>query len=524
MEARAITPDNPFHRSQETFEILTARLATDEVVELDHAQVEKLLDREGRELLRQLFQDHVDFRGGGEATTEVEGEDGVARTHQRERSRPLRSLFGLITITRLCYGARGHDSRCPLDAQLNLPKESYSLGVRRRVAVEAAKASFDAAVESLAENTGAPVPKRQAERLAQMCAVDFDAFYEQRQPAANASTGDVLVITTDGKGVVMREQDLRDKTRMAAKKSVPKLKKRRSKGEKAGRKRMAQVAAVYTVEPFVRSADDIVGELRPRADDEPARARPRPEDKRVWASITHDAEDVVVHAFDEAARRDPHRDKKWAVLVDGGEAQLDMVLACIPHYEKKATVIVDVIHVLEYLWGAAHVIHGDGKPEAEAWVTKRLRYLLEGVDPGSVAAGIRRSATKHGVSEGQRRKKVERCANYLCKYADYLRYDQYIAAGLPIATGVIEGACRHLIKDRMDITGARWSLAGAEAVLRLRALRASGDFNAYWAFHERRELERNHLTRYANGEPPPVAKPSRTRPKPHLRLISGASS
>jgi hypothetical protein len=256
MEARAITPDNPFRRSQQTFEILTAKLGTDEVLELDHAQVEKLLDREGRELLRQLFQDHVDFRGGGEATTKVEGEDGVARTHQRERSRPLRSLFGPITITRLCYGARGHDSRCPLDPQLNLPKESYSLGVRRRVAVEAANVSFDATVESLAENTGAPIPKRQAEQLARMCAVDFDDFYEQRQPAANASTGDVLVITTDGKGVVMREQDLRDKTRKSAKKSVPKLKKRRSKGEKAGRKRMAQIAAVYTVERFVRSADD----------------------------------------------------------------------------------------------------------------------------------------------------------------------------------------------------------------------------------------------------------------------------
>jgi len=218
MEARAIAHDKPFHKSREVFEKLAGRLGTNEFLDLDHAQVEQALENEGRELIRQLFQDHIDLRGGGRALRPVIGEDGVERTHVRERSRPLRTLFGPLTVTRSCYGARGHDSRSPLDTQLNLPQGTYSLGVRRRVAVEAAKVAFDTVAESLADTTGAPVPKRQAEALARMSAVDFDAFYRQRELAANEPTGEVLVITTDGKGIVMREQDLRENTRKAAKK------------------------------------------------------------------------------------------------------------------------------------------------------------------------------------------------------------------------------------------------------------------------------------------------------------------
>jgi len=116
---------------------------------------------------------------------------------------------------------------------------------------------------------------------------------------------------------------------------------------------------------------------------------------------------------------------------------------------------------------------------------------------------------------------VDKCANYLLKYAEFLRYDQYLVSGLPIATGVIEGACRHLIKDRMDLTGARWSLQGAEAVLRLRSLRSSGDFEEYWRFHEKEELERNHVTRYAGPIPltqgSDGTQPGRTH---NLRLVA----
>ena len=112
------------------------------------------------------------------------------------------------------------------------------------------------------------------------------------------------------------------------------------------------------------------------------------------------------------------------------------------------------------------------------------------------------------------------CANYLLKYADFLHYDAYLAAGFPIATGVIEGACRHLVKDRMEVTGARWRLQGAEAVLRLRSLWVSGDFETYWRFHLEQEHKRHHTARYAGGKVPRSTLPSKHRTRgTHLRLI-----
>ena len=156
----------------------------------------------------------------------------------------------------------------------------------------------------------------------------------------------------------------------------------------------------------------------------------------------------------------------------------------------------------------------------EDWVGSRLLNILQGY-ASSVAAGIRRSATLRGLTR-QQREAADTCADYLLHHACYLRYHEYLAAGLPIATGVIEGACRHLVKDRMDLTGARWSLAGAEAVLRLRALRASGDFDEYWRFHEAQEYQRNHAALYADRTVPPTRKPSPRKDRKtraHLRIV-----
>ena len=152
--------------------------------------------------------------------------------------------------------------------------------------------------------------------------------------------------------------------------------------------------------------------------------------------------------------------------------------------------------------------------------TLRLAWLLEILrgNAAYVAGGMRRSATRRGLALAER-KPVDTCAHYLLTYTPYLKYNRYLAQGLPIATGVIEGACRHLVKDRMELTGARWSLTGAEAVLRLRALRSSHDFDEYWIFHEAKEYERNHRSLYADGIVPPTFKPQPTRNRNHLKAI-----
>jgi hypothetical protein len=159
--------------------------------------------------------------------------------------------------------------------------------------------------------------------------------------------------------------------------------------------------------------------------------------------------------------------------------------------------VIDCVHVLEYLWSSAWSFFKEGDPAAERWVHEKARAVLNG-KAGIVAASIRRKATRLGL-DSDKRANADACADYLLAKRRYLDYPTALTSGWPIATGVIEGACRHFVKDRMDITGARWGLAGAEAVLKLRALRSNGDFDAYWRHHLAQERRRVHQSRYANG-------------------------
>jgi hypothetical protein len=400
-----------------------------------------------------------------------------------------------------------------LDAALNLPKRLHSFGVQKRVAAEVARGSYEEAVGALQRHSGVTIATHQAEDIAGHVAQDFDAFYEHARPATEpAEAADIIALTTDGKGVAMRPEGLREGTRKAAQASAPKLQKRLSKGEKRHRKRMALVASVYAIAPFVRQPEDVVRDLQPARPVGPK--RPRPQGKRVWASIEKSVEGVIDEVFCEALRRDPKREKRWVVLVDGNVTQLGDMLACAEHYSVTPTVIIDIIHVIEYLWKAAWAFHKEGTPAAEVWVRERILEILRG-RASHVAAGIRRSATRRGL-DGDKRAPADTCAAYLLKYKHYMRYDEYLAAGFPIATGVIEGACRYLVKDRMDLTGARWGLKGAEAVLRLRALHASGDFDAYWEYHQKQEHLRNHLQRYQGNEAPYLTQ---SHSKPPLRIV-----
>lgn len=516
MQACAPTPlpTQPFSVAEEKFAALIAHLQSAQAQKMTHSEMERNLDEEGRELLRLLLQGHLDTRGPGEANEPVVDAEGEERTSKRLHERGLATVFGKVTVRRLGYGAAGADSLHPLDGELNLPRELYSHELRRRAAEEVAKGSYDEAVATLARSTGSAVYKRQVEELAMRSAQDFDAFYKQK--SSQPASGSLLVMSFDGKGVVMRREDLRPATRKAAQKRQQRLSKRLSKGEKRNAKRMAEVAAVYTVAPFVRTPEQVAGTLAP-VHLVASQKRPRPEAKRVWASLEKEPEQVIEQAFEEANRRDPERQKRWVALVDGNPHQLQLLQRAQRRHGVELTIVLDLIHVVEYLWKAAFVFCAEATRELEDWVSERLLKILQG-HACDVAAGIHRSATLRGLSAAQR-KAADTAADYLLHHAAYLRYHQYLAAGLPIATGVIEGACRHLVKDRMELTGARWSLAGAEAVLRLRALRASGDFDEYWTFHEAQEYQRNHAALYTPHKVPATRKPQTHRPERQLRLI-----
>lgn len=522
--ATATAMETPELPAREHFERMAAFLESPEAMAMAHTEMEQWLGAEGRELQRLLLQQHCDLRADAERRLpRVRGADGEQRQRARSRERQLGSMFGSVTVLRLAYEAPGVSSLHPLDAGLNLPPGHYSYGVHRLVAEQAAKSSFDEVVLEVGKWTGATVHKRQVEELAQAAAQDFEAFYAQRrlEVAGPGAASDaprlkqVLVITSDAKGIVVRPEDLREATRRAAAQQQHKLQKRLTRGEKRNRKRMAQVAATYTIEPFVRDAEDVLREYRPVHD--VADRRPKPMQKRVWASVTQDPAEVIEEAFCEAERIDPEHRLSWVALVDGNRDQLRLLQQTARRHRAKVTILLDVVHVLEYLWKAAYCFCPEASRDAEAWVTDRLRLLLTGHDPSQVAAGICRSATRHGLSRKDR-KAADQCAAYLKNHRAYLGYAKALRRGFPIATGVIEGACRYLVKDRMDRTGARWSLAGAEAVLRLRALVTNDDFDEYWRFHLIQEHERNHRSRYANATVPnPLPAPRSARPK--LRRI-----
>ncbi|MGH9154142.1 MAG: ISKra4 family transposase [Acidimicrobiales bacterium] len=487
------TYEGAFARSRSQFDHIVAFLDGDGAGALSHSELEDSLGTQGRELLRLLYQDHLDLRAEREprleAVVDAEGTDrpSVETGHARR----LTTVFGTVVIQRLAYRHRGAANLHPADAALNLPTERHSHGLRRLAAVESTRGSYDAAAEAVGRATGVAVAKRQVEQLAASAAADVGDFYDARAPEPGASD-DVLVVSVDGKGIVMRPDALRPATEKAAAAATNKLESRLSKGEKRNRKRMAEVGAVYDLAPVPRSPADV---LASKGGENPAPA-PRAKAKWVTASVADDAATVIGRVFDETERRDPEHKRRWVALVDGNCHQIERIEAEAGKRKVNVAVVVDLIHVLEYLWGAVWCFFAEGDAAAEEWVRGRALAVLEG-KATDVAAGIRRRATTAGLATAKR-KKADDCARYLVNKAAYLDYPAALAAGWPIATGVIEGTCRYLVADRMDITGARWSVEGAEAVLKLRAVCCNGDFDDYWRFHLDKERHRVHEARYAN--------------------------
>ena len=468
-----IANDSPFCEAYAAMDKIVERLMAMAGEGATADEVTRLLASDGTALLRDMMQAYVDRCSERERRVEVVGADGVERREVRVSSRQIETPVGEIVVKRLLYQAAGVEGIAPLDAALGLPDEKYTNELRRVVAEESAKSSFDEVVELIAKRTGASIPKRQVEELAMRAAQDFDLFYRDRLREAE-DTEHLLVLSFDGKGIAMRLADLREATRKKAETArANRTRTRLASGEKANAKRMAEVAAVYTLKQWPRSIEDVLHGLRSK---ETEARRPRPTSKRVWASIAHSAQHVIDDAFAEAARRDPDLRRRWVVLVDGNRDQLRYIKRAAGKVGVELTIVLDIVHVLEYLWKAAYAFQPAGTTEAETWVENRFLSLLKGQTGPGLAYSLRQMVKTHAL-DPKAAAPVERAAKYLIRNAAFLHYDRALADGLPIATGVIEGACRYLVQDRMGRTGARWSLAGAEAILRLRALRTSGDFD-----------------------------------------------
>jgi hypothetical protein len=452
-------------------------------------QVEETVFRRLLVIGRWLLESFLDMSGTGDMgpTLTVAGDapsDPAQELPRLDRpyNRPYLSIFGEIAIERICYG---HDrvEAAPLDARLHLPRRQYSYLLQQWLGAFVIDDAHAEAIRKLGTILGVEIAVKASEDLNREQASDVELFQDRLPVPEAADEAPFLVVTADCKGVPLVRKALpRDK---AAEAPLPApAHQRRGKGEKANKKRMAAVGAVYTIEPFVRTADDVIEEVMRKE----ARARrPRPQNKRVRAELLVGKVALFLWLAGEVIRRNPHGSKPVIFLSDGERALHDRQSEYLP---ESTICILDLFHVMERLWKVAWCFFEEGtqKHEAHHWVEERLKRLLEGkVD--SVIRGIRYQATQRGL-KGQKKKTVQEATEYFERNRDRMQYDEYLAAGYPIGSGVVEGACRHLVKDRMERTGMRWLPSGAQAMLDLRATYLNGEWNPFWTFHVAQEHER----------------------------------
>lgn len=429
-----------------------------------------------------LIEGFVAAQGDGDEGVELKFDDHLLRRLKDPHTRRYLSIFGELLIKRRVYAIREGQKieQAPLDERLGLPAGDFSYVLEDWLQRLCVKESFGEAVTSLETLLNLAPSERAAEQMNRRIAEDAEAFQLQKAPPPGKEEGEILVATADGKGVPMR-RPLEERIHS----SHP----RRGKGEKANKKQMAYVGAVYSIDHFRRTADDVVDEVCRK---ERAADRPRPQHKQVWAEMTRTPEGEGAtgreRTFVEMAiacrDRDPQHLKTLVCLMDGEKALWDMAREWLP----RAVGILDLFHVLERLWQAAYCFHAEKSPEAAAFVSHRLRMLLEG-KVGYVIGGLRRLRDEHALT-GAKRKTLNAAINYYDNNRAHMKYDEYLAAGYPIGSGVAEGACRHLVKDRLECTGMRWTMNGAQAMLHLRAIYLNGCWEDFTNYHIQAEQTR----------------------------------
>ena len=463
------------------FDGLEKWLCSSQAHALSLGDIEVQEQRRGRELLRLLLQAHVESRGDGSVgeAIRVHHPDTPPREYalyaqKRVHLRRIITVFGEICVSRIGYGREGKKSIHPLDELLQLPARKYSYEIQRLVVKRAVQGPFEEAVDAVFEATGVRIPKRSTEKIVIEASADFYSFYARRRGSGGNRTGSILVGSIDCKGIPMVKSELTQK------------KVRRGKGQKAQKKKMATVAAVFTQEPYIRTPEEVVESLFPAGEvqSESRHKSSGPQRKRVWASLQASKDWFITDVKKEMDRRDL-RGKKFHVVVTDGERALQRRVCLMID---DAVLVLDLLHVLERLWAAGHALYGEGTKEAVEFVRLRTLRLLRG-EVSQVVKGLRQIATKRRL-KGKTAEALLGAASYYYRNKSRMRYDEYLAKGLPIASGSVEGACKNLIKDRMERSGMRWSSDGAEAMVKMRAIYLSRDFDEYWVWHTTKDQER----------------------------------
>jgi hypothetical protein len=429
----------------------------------------------GAKLLYLFFVQRAAVRPSGP----VYAPDGTELKYHDQRPTTYFSVFGKIRFRRHYFHASGQEGFCPLDAELSLPSRCYSDLLRDWAEYCITSESYDESIKVLQRILSLSISKRALETGVSEDAIDVDAFYEQKAVPPAEAEGAILVVQADGKGVPMVRTDPAPQTV------------RRGKGEKRTKKKEAVVTAIYTIEPYDRTPQEVADALvRHPARDEEAQStdysrvkRPTPVGKEVRATL--DGKDV---AFERLTRRVAQREGEHiqhrVALTDGAESLQRQVTDRLSTF----TLILDIIHAVEYLWQAVNALLGEKNPDRTAWVEEHLLLILSG-RTADVIQALQERIQDPSLSISQRQA-VQSTVGYYQRNSPYMRYDQYLAQGWPIGTGVVEGACGHLVKDRMEQSAMRWTQPGAQAVLDLRAVRINDDWDDYQRFRRHRQHQR----------------------------------
>jgi hypothetical protein len=432
----------------------------------------------GHKLLGQFFA--LSGTGDVGATVTLPTGEVLQRLEELHERRYV-SIFGEFRLQRIVYGSREKQKIefVPLDNRWQLPEGVFSYVLQDWDQALCVEQAFGQANSTVKRILGLTQSVDSLEHMNQEMAQDVTNFV-LTQPAPEQE-GEIVVASADQKGIVMRRQA-----------DDPPPKAHRTKGDKASQKRMATVATVYTVDPYVRTPEEVVAALF-RDAPEPSRARPKPQHKEVWATLP--PTDVPGSGIDLAFAwmigelflrgRGKDKAKPLVYLADGQEALWEARREWLP---ERTVDILDLLHVTPRLWKAAHVFHKEGSQEAEDFVRDRVLRVLQGKAEG-VVRGLREMATKHGLV-GAKKKTIATVCGYLEANLERMHYDEYLRAGYPIASGVVEGACRHLIKDRMERAGMHWTIPGAQAMLNVRSIYVSGLWKDYQEYRIAHETER----------------------------------
>ena len=435
----------------------------------DAYTVEKRLFREAMKLSLYMMGGYFEKKRGGHMGDAIVLEDGQTLPRERLSDKRHIVVFGELLLKRWYYHEDGDLGVFPLDEDTNLPLRSYSYYVQELLGQKTTQLAYDGAMADLEKHFGFTPYKHTVEDMVNDAARDVQSFWESLPRPAPETEASIIALMVDGKGVPMvKDEPVEHKVRLGP-------------GEKLSHKKEATVGTLYTVEPYERTADDIVAEVR---DKKSPPKRPQPKNKRVRATL--DGKQALFQwTLQEVERRDPHHTKARVCVMDGSKALWTQARAEL----KGCTFVLDLFHALEYLWKAAYAFHPENGPQAHQFVRQQLVMLLEG-KVGYVIGGLRQMLTKHPKLGKERSTTIRKTINYYQSHRKAMRYDQYIAAGYPIGSGAVEGTCLHLVKDRMQGSGMRWTVRGAEAVLQLRALYQNGDWDAYWQYHMQCEYNR----------------------------------